>query len=86
MAKIGTEYARDMIGRGFRELGGTLYADSNVAQPMYPLRGGPGPPKEAESPAIDDGVGSILGDRIKQAEASHALHGRDDIHKGLDKE
>jgi hypothetical protein len=82
--KFGSEFARDMLDRGRRELGGAFYNDSNVAQPMYPLRGGYEPPKEAA--AIENDRGSILGERLQLAEASRDDHGRDDKDKGLDKE
>jgi len=87
--KIGDEYVRDMLDRGRRELGGALFTESNVAQPMYPLRGGYEPPKEAEGNTPEaqnwerDG-GSILQDRLKQAEESRGDPGRDD--KTLDRE
>ena len=51
--KIGEEYARDMFDRGRRELGAIFYNDSNIAQPMYPLRGQYGVSKEAEPPGRD---------------------------------
>jgi hypothetical protein len=47
--KFGTDFVNDMIDRGRRELGGVMYPDSNIAQPMYPLRGSIGISKEAES-------------------------------------
>jgi hypothetical protein len=47
--KFGEEFARDMLDRGRRELGGVLYTDSNIAQPMYPLRGNYGLSKETEA-------------------------------------
>ncbi|HEX4054717.1 MAG TPA: hypothetical protein VHX86_10670 [Tepidisphaeraceae bacterium] len=52
--KIGEEFVKEMLDRGRRELGGVLYHDSNVAQPMYPLRGGYEVSKEAESPEVKD--------------------------------
>jgi hypothetical protein len=51
--KIGEDFFQDMVDRGRRELGGVLYPDSNIAQPMYPLRGNYGPPKEAVSIGLD---------------------------------
>jgi hypothetical protein len=82
--KFGSEFARDMLDRGRRELGGALYADSNVAQPMYPLRGGYEPSKDTA--AMENDRGSILGERLQQAEASRDDHGSGDKDKGLDKE
>lgn len=37
--KIGRQWALEKIDRGWRELGGIMFSDSNIAQPMYPLRG-----------------------------------------------
>ena len=48
--KFGEEYARDMIDRGRREIAGVMFEGSNVAQPLYPLRGTYGPPKEPDAP------------------------------------
>ena len=76
--KIGSEFVKDMVDRGRRELGGVLYGDSTVAQPMYPLRGGYEPSKDAH--------GSIVGDRLKEAEAGRDDPGRDDPEKGIDRE
>jgi hypothetical protein len=45
--KLGEDYFNDMIDRGRREVGGFFYPESNVAQPMYPLRGTSGISKEA---------------------------------------
>lgn len=47
--KIGEHFVREMIEKGPRELGGLLYNDSNIAVPMYPLRGNYGAPKEPEA-------------------------------------
>ena len=82
--KFGSDFARDMLDRGRRELGGALFTDSNVAQPMYPLRGGYEPQKEAESPTMQEDKGSILESRMKEVEASKEDPGRDD--KGMDRE
>lgn len=80
MAKIGSEFAKDMLDRGRRELGGVLYADSNIAQPMYPLRGGYEPSKEAES---SEDRGSILESRLREAQGREEPE-RDD--KSMDRE
>ena len=82
--KFGADFASDMLDRGRREIGGALYADSNVAQPMYPLRSGFEPPKEAESPTMEQDHGSVLESRLPEAEASRETPGRDN--KDLDKE
>jgi hypothetical protein len=52
--KIGEDFVKDMIDRGRRELGGVLYHDSNVAQPMYPLHGRYRAPKEIDSQEIGE--------------------------------
>jgi hypothetical protein len=85
MGKIGSLHAWEMLDRGRRELGGILYHDSNVAQPMYPPRGGYEPAKEAESQSLEE-QGSILDDRLKQAEMHRDDEGRDDRDKGFDRE
>jgi hypothetical protein len=51
--KIGEEFFRDMVDRGRHEWGSVFYQDSNIAQPMYPLRGNYGPPKEAPSIGLE---------------------------------
>ena len=84
MAKIGEQFVQDMVDRGRRELGGVLFQGSNVAQPMYPLRGGYEVSKENESPSIDEG--SILEDRLKQVDMSRDDPGRDDRNRDLDRE
>lgn len=63
--KIGEEFVKDMIGRGFRELGGTLYPDSNIAQPMYPLRGGYA--KQPEAPTVEAREESVLDEHLVAA-------------------
>ena len=37
--KIGHQWALEKLDRGWRELGGAMYPDSNIAQPTYALRG-----------------------------------------------
>jgi hypothetical protein len=83
MAKIGERFVDDMIDRGRREIGGLFYSDSNIAQPMYPLRGGYEVSKETESPASEE-PGSIVNDRLKQAEINRHDPGRDD--RGMERE
>jgi hypothetical protein len=34
--KWGEDFVSDQLHRGVRELGGFLYPESNIAQPMYP--------------------------------------------------
>ena len=82
--KLGSGHAREMFDRGFREVGGTLYGESNVAQPMYPNRGGYEPPKENESPAMEAEQGSVLEERLAQAKENRDDRGRDD--KGMDRD
>jgi hypothetical protein len=83
MAKIGEQFVQDMVDRGRRELGGVLFQDSNVAQPMYPLRGGYEVSKENEHTDIEEG--SILADRLKQADMSRDDQ-RDDRNHDRDRE
>jgi hypothetical protein len=79
--KIGTDFVNDMVDRGRRELSGVLYGDSNIAQPMYPLRGSYEASKEVGG--LED-HGSIVGDRLKQIESGRGDQGRDD--RGIDRE
>jgi len=62
MAKLGEGRLGEMIDRGGRELGGFLYPDSNIAQPMYPRHRAYEASKEANE------QGMSLGDRLKQTE------------------
>jgi hypothetical protein len=73
--KMGEDIAKDFLDRGRRELGGAIMTESNVAQPMYPSRGGYEPPKEAEAPAKQE---SVIDSRMREAEASKEDPGRDD--------
>jgi hypothetical protein len=82
--KIGSEYFRDMKARGWRELGGALFPDSNIAQPMYPPRGGYANTKEAEAPATEEPKGSVIEDRLAQAGQDRDDHGKED--RGMDRE
>jgi hypothetical protein len=81
--KFGTDFAKDMLDRGRRELGGALFTDSNVAQPMYPLHARDSA-KEAEPPTVQEEKGSILESRMKEVEASKEDPGRED--RGMDRE
>ena len=47
--KFGEDHFREMVEKGPRELAGIFFHDSNIAVPMYPLRGTYAPPKEADS-------------------------------------
>jgi hypothetical protein len=83
MAKIGERFVDDMIDRGHREIGGFFFHDSNIAQPMYPNRGGYEVSKEAASPGLEE-HGSTLDDRLQQAGIGREDKGRDD--RGMDRE
>jgi hypothetical protein len=60
MAKFGERFVDDMIDRGRRELASVMFADSNVAQALYPLPGG----VEAQAPAFDES-GPTLAERLE---------------------
>lgn len=74
--KIGDGHAEAMFRLGLRELRGSLYPESNVAQQgEYGLYGTRTPGEVAESRRsegldIEEEKGSIVADRVKQAEAS----------------
>jgi hypothetical protein len=80
MAKMFEEFVTEMVNKGPRELGGFFYQDSNIAVPMYPLRGGYEASKEANE------HGMSLGDRLKQCEVGRDDPGRDDPDQGIDRE
>jgi len=93
MAKIGEGHLAAMGRQGLREVRNALYPESNVSQqPEYGLYGTRTPGEVAEA-RRDDGRdfeeeknadrGSILDDRMKEAEARDP-HGRDD--KEMDKD
>jgi len=74
--KIGAGHASAMARLGLKELRGALYPESNAAQPSeYGLYGTRTPGEVAESRRPDEGLdleeekGSVLGDRMRQAEA-----------------
>lgn len=71
MAKIGSEFVKDMIDRGRRELGGVMFQESTVAQPMYPLHGRS--MKEPEVPTVEAREESVLDEHLIAAG-----RGRDD--------
>jgi hypothetical protein len=79
--KIGEEYFRDMVDRGRRELGGVLFQDSTIAQPMYPLRGYYGA-KETPSPELPDRESSF--EELHPVDPSHDV--RDDRERGMERE
>ena len=85
MAKIGDRFVADMIDRGHREIGGFFYPDSNIAQPMYPLRGGYEVTKEANSRGVDEHETS-LSDRLKQSGIGADDPGRDEPDQGIDRD
>jgi hypothetical protein len=60
MPKFGERFVEDMIDRGRREAGSVMFADSNIAQPMYPLRSG----YEASTPSADQ-QGPTLAERLE---------------------
>lgn len=84
MAKIGEEFFRDFVDRGRRELGGVLYPDSNVAQPMYPLRGQYGVSKQVDTPSIEERESDF--DRMHPTEPPRDDHTRDERDRGLERE
>lgn len=51
--KFGQQWALEKLDRGWRELGGVMFPDSNIAQPMYPLRGNYGLSQSRESAEPD---------------------------------
>lgn len=93
--KIGAGHASAMARLGLRELRGSLYPESNVAQQTeYGLYGTrtpgevaearrSGEGKDLEEVVPDQAERSVLADRVQQAEARD-VHGRDskDIERG----
>jgi hypothetical protein len=82
--KIGEDFVNDMIDRGRREWGALLYNDSNIAQPMYPLRGHYGMSKEAEPPGREEVETDF--DRLHPVGISHDDHERDERDRGMERE
>jgi hypothetical protein len=79
--KFGQEWAREWFAKGPRELGGVFFTDSNIAVPMYPLRGSYGIWKESEA------------SKETQEKTFEELHpvgpdepGRDDPDRGIERE
>ena len=82
--KFGEDFAREWIAKGPRELGGLFFHDSNIAQPMYPLRGD-----------YSSWKGSNFIEPEKQESSYEQLHpvgpgrddhGRDDLDRGIERE
>ena len=63
--KHGERFVDEMIDRGRRELGGVLFPESNIAQPMYPLHGRA--MKEPEVPTVEAREESVLDEHIVEA-------------------
>ena len=82
--KVGSGHLAAMGRLGFRELQGLVHPGSNIAQqPEYGSFGNPTPGEVAESRRSDavemeEERGSVLQDRLKQAEASRDSRGRED--------
>jgi hypothetical protein len=74
VAKIGEQFVEDMIDRGPREIGGFFFPDSNIAQPMFPRRGGYEVSKE--SPGLEEHE-MTLAERLKEPGVNRDDHGRD---------
>jgi hypothetical protein len=85
-AKIGSEFAKDFWDRGRRELGGFFFPDSNIAQPMYPLRGGYSIGKEVEPPAADARESSVLGEHLERANQARDDRDQNEPDKGQERE
>ena len=83
MAKLGEQFVSDMWDRGRRELAGALFHDSNIAQPMYPLRGGYAE-KATESPAVQEPGDSMIDDRIAQIGPGRDDPGKED--RGIERD
>lgn len=73
--KLGTEFAKDMLDRGRRELGAAVVTESNIAQPMYPLHGA----RDAEQAR-----GSIFDGRAREPQQQPNVE--PDKDKGMDRE
>lgn len=82
--KFGEGYVNDMVDRGRRELGGLMFDGSNIAQPMYPLRGSYEPARQPDGPEpTADGPGL---EEKYPVEVSRDDPGRDDRDVGLERE
>ena len=78
--KLGAGRAWEMWDRGWRELGGFLYPESNILQPMYPQRGGYSLLENRE-PAKQP---SVLEDALARAHDARDDPGKDD--RGMDRD
>jgi hypothetical protein len=78
--KIGERFVSDMIDRGRRELGGVLYPDSNVAQPMYPIHSEPA----RDAPDLTADAGPSLADRLQQEPPAQGPPAPDDRDRGIE--
>jgi hypothetical protein len=82
--KWGEAFYQEKIDRGFRELGGIFYGDSNIAQPMYQLRGTYESSKQMESPELTaDGPAR---DELQPELASRDEQARDDRADGFERD
>lgn len=82
MAKFGEQFFSEMVDRGRRELGGVLFNDSNVAQPMYPLRGGYAVTRETGAV----GESPTLAERLQEPAVEQIEPDRDERDRELDRE
>jgi hypothetical protein len=83
MAKIGEQFVDDMIDRGRREIGGFFFPESNIAQQMYPLRGGFHYHKDGLGHSRH---GPSLAERLQEAEVGREDLGHDEPDVGIDRE
>jgi len=81
MAKLGERFVDDMIDRGRRELGGAMFSDSPIAQPMYPLRGG----YEVSKGGMDK-TEPTLAERLEEAQPAIGGPEQDDRDRGFERE
>jgi hypothetical protein len=81
MAKFGERFVDDMIDRGRRELGGVMFPDSNIAQPMYPLRGG----YEVSKGGMEK-TEPTLAERLEEVPPDLSGPEHDDRDRGFDRE
>lgn len=82
--KFGDAFFNDMVDRGRRELGGLMFDGSSIAQPMYPLRGTYGPPKELNGPEPSEKQPSL--EDKQPIEMSHDDHDKDVRDLGMERE
>jgi hypothetical protein len=82
--KFGEAVFNDMLERGRRELGGLMFDGSNIAQPMYPLRGSYEPAKQPDGPEPTADGPSM--EEKHQVEASRDDPDKDDRDVGLERD